>query len=536
MLVTCALPYSNGPIHIGHMLEHIQADIWVRYKRMLGHEVWFICADDTHGTAIMMKSKEYNISSEDYIAKVFENHKLDFKNFNISYNNYYYTHSKENLYFVRKIYYKLKLKNLISIKNVQQLYDVKENMFLPDRFVQGMCPICYAKNQYGDTCEICGSCYKSIELINPISNISYTKPIVKSSTHIFLNLSILQGYLYNWICSGVLSDKILNKVKEWFTKDLKSWNISRDLPYFGFLIPDMLDKCFYVWLDAPIAYISVFKNLCNKNLLLNFGDFWKYNSDTELYHFIGKDIIYFHSLFWPVLLYGINFRKPNKIFVHGHVTVNGKKLSKSKSNFITASKWMKFFDSDSLRYFYASKLSSSIEDIEMNIQEFICKINSDIVNKVVNLASRSASFLQKYFNNVLSAKLEDVKLYNFFVTYSKKISNLFEMGDFKLVIVDIIKLSDIANQYINDKKPWGFIIKKKNIKLQEICSMGINLFRIIMVFLKPIVPDLAKRSEIFLIDKLQWNSISIPLLNHRINCFKPLYNRINNNVLNNYFK
>lgn len=501
---------------------------------MLGYNIFFICSDDSHGTAILLKSKELNISPRKLISNIFKQHIYDLRCFNISYDNYSSTHHVENLNFVKKIYYKLKLNNLIQLKKTIQLYDIKEKIFLPDRFIKGTCPKCYSKNQYGDNCSVCGSVYKAIELINPISNISNTKPIIRNSWHIFLNLSIVQNKLYQWMQTGVLNKSILNKMKEWFNKDLKSWNISRDKPYFGFKIPDFLEKYFYVWLDAPIAYISTCKDLCKKNKLFNFNEFWNLNSNTKLYQFIGKDIIYFHSLFWPAILEGINFRKPTKIIVHGHVTIQGSKISKSQGSVITVKKWLKYFDSDSLRYYYASKLSSSIEDIEFNLKDFSNKINSDIVNKIVNLASRSSSFLNKYFDNMLSSKLENIELYEIFLKVSNKIKYFFENMEFNMVIKEIIKLSDIANQYFNNKKPWTIIIKNNNNKLQEICSMGINLFRLIMIYITPIVPNLSKKTEKFLLTSLNWNDIYTPLLCHKISVFKCLYKRIDLNSIHNF--
>ncbi|CAL4042153.1 Methionine--tRNA ligase [Buchnera aphidicola (Phyllaphis fagi)] len=535
ILVTCALPYANGSMHIGHMLEHIQADIWVRYQKMIGNEVWFICADDAHGTAIMMKSREMSISPEKLIYSIFKEHKFDLKSFNILYDHYSSTHNYENKYFVKKIYYTLKVNQLIKEKIIFQLYDTKEKIFLPDRFVTGSCPICYSSDQYGDNCETCGAIYKAIELINPISNISYTQPIVCSSLHLFFDLNMFKKKLNTWINSGVLQKPVFNKTQEWFNIGLKKWNISRDTPYFGFKIPDMPEKYFYVWLDAPVCYISTFKELCNKNKYLNFYEFWNIDSQVKLYHFIGKDIIYFHTLFWPAILESINFRKPTRIFVHGHVTLNGKKLSKSRGSLISVKKWIKYLDSDSLRYYYASKLSSKIEDIEINLEEFTNRINSDIVNKIVNLASRSASFLNNYFSNILSFELDNKKLYHTFIHATQLISYFFRKREFHLAIRKIIELSNIANQYINDQKPWTISITKNYIKLHNICSMGINLFRIIMICMKPIVPDLAKRTELFLMTRLSWNNINKPLLNHNINLFYPLYKRIDLNFIKKNF-
>ncbi|QCI22570.1 methionine--tRNA ligase [Buchnera aphidicola] len=528
ILVTCALPYSNGSIHIGHMLEHIQADIWVRYHRMRGHEVWFVSSDDAHGTAIMLKSEDLGISSNQLIKNMRKEHQIDFLNFNISHDNYYSTHSLENLYLLRKVFRSLNEKGFIKEKNISQLYDDVKKIFLPDRFIKGICPICKSKNQYGDNCEICSATYEATDLIDPISVISGKKPILKNTKHLYFDLPYFSKMLQNWIHSGVLeNNSVIKKTEEWFKSGLKAWCISRDAPYFGFKIPKYPKKYFYVWLDAPIGYISTFKNLCFKKKELNFNELWNEKSNYELYHFIGKDIIYFHTLFWPAILEAISFRKPSRIFVHGYLTMNGLKLSKSRGALIKARDWIKCFDSDSLRYYYASKLSNKIHDIEINLEDFVHKINNDIVNKLVNLASRNASFINKYFDGYLSSALSDIKLYKYFVDFSSNIENFLENREFSCVVRESMRLLDIANQYINEKEPWNIERTEKNIlELQKICTMGINLFRIVMIFLKPIMPDLAIKTESFLISKLTWNSIKKPLLSHQINKFLPLYTRI----------
>ncbi|WP_410051803.1 methionine--tRNA ligase [Buchnera aphidicola] len=538
ILVTCALPYANGSIHIGHMLEHIQADIWVRYHRMKGNEVWFVSADDAHGTAIMLKSKKLGISPNDLIKKIQKEHQQDFINFNISHDNYHSTHSIENLFLSRKIFAILNKKKLIQEKTIFQFYDNVKNMFLPDRFIQGQCVFCNAENQYGDNCDHCGATYEPIDLVNPISVISGSKPILKKTKHLYFRLPSFKSMLKKWVNSGVLSKSVLKKTEEWFELGLKSWCISRDAPYFGFKIPRFPNKYFYVWLDAPIGYISTFKNLCYKKPRLNFNDLWNEQSNYELYHFIGKDIIYFHTLFWPAILEAASLRKPNGIFVHGYLTINGIKLSKSRiSALIKAKDWIKCFNSDSLRYYYASKLSNNTNDIEINLEQFVQKINSDIVNKLVNLASRNVSFIEKNFNGYLSKKLSDMKIYQYFVEASVVIEKYFENREFNLVIQESMRLIDIANKYINEKKPWTIQKTEKNqYVLQEICSMGINLFRIVMIFLKPILPDLAIKTENFLISKLTLDSIDQPLLHHKLNKFTPLYQRINIKKINDLIK
>ncbi|AAO26838.1 methionyl-tRNA synthetase [Buchnera aphidicola str. Bp (Baizongia pistaciae)] len=527
ILVTCAFPYANGSLHIGHFLEHIQADIWVRYKKMRGHEVWFICADDAHGTPIMLKSQSLKMSPESFISDIYKDHVNDLEKFNINYDNYYSTHSSENSYFLKKIYHILDKKGLIQTRNIFQLFDNTKRVFLPDRFVKGACPICHTKDQYGDHCEVCGSSYSAVELIKPVSMLSGNCPILKKSLHFFFNLPYFESMLRSWVMSGVLQASVVKKLDEWFKLGLREWDISRDSPYFGFNIPGFLDKYFYVWLDAPIGYISTFKNLCTQRNNLNFLDFWKKNSECELYQFIGKDIVYFHSLFWPSILEASNFRKPTKIFVHGHVTINGLKLSKSRGDCILAKNWIKNLDSDSLRYYYASKLSSKIQDIEVNAKHFLYKINSDVVNKIVNLASRVSSFINIYFNNELSSRIDDLALYKRFVTSSSYIEKMLENCEFNSAISMVISLADIANSYVDNKKPWNLTKNIKNSNtLHDICTTVLNLFRILMTWLKPVMPDLAKNSEKFLNIKLEWANICIPLLNHKISIFKALRHRI----------
>uniref|UniRef100_UPI003F5CC16A methionine--tRNA ligase n=1 Tax=Buchnera aphidicola TaxID=9 RepID=UPI003F5CC16A len=534
ILVTCALPYSNGPIHIGHLLEHIQADIWVRYQKMNNKFVIFICADDTHGTPIMLKARKMKINPNNLIKKIFHEHLYDLSRFNISYDCYSHTNTKENLYFTTKIFSFLKKKGFILEKEILQLYDSQKNIFLPDRLIRGVCPKCFSDNQYGDHCEKCGSVYEAADLINPKSEISNSIPILKKSNHVFFNLSIFQENLYNWISSGVLNIQVEKKSKEWFEKGLRLWDISRDSPYFGFKIPGYQNKYFYVWIDAPICYISTLKVLAKKRKDICFSEFWKNSDTTDLYHFIGKDIVYFHSLFWPAILEGINFRKPTGIFVHGHLTINSKKMSKSKNIFIKASTWLKYFDSDSLRYYFASKLSSRIQDIDFNIKDFVSKINTDIVNKIVNLASRCSGFINKYFNNMLSKVLLKNTFYHLFLKNTKKIMFFFQKREFSSVIRSVIKYANFANNYINNSSPWTLAkYDQHDDKIQLICTMGINFFRFLMTWLKPITPDLSYRSENFLSTNLSFESLNYPLLNHKILKFHALYKRIS--VSENFF-
>ncbi|WWP00352.1 MAG: methionine--tRNA ligase [Candidatus Dasytiphilus stammeri] len=528
-LVTCALPYANGSLHIGHLLEHIQADIWVRYQKMREKEIFFICADDAHGTAILLKSQECGLDPEEMIYKVYQQHKKDLAEFNISYDNYHSTHTQDNHKLLKIIYNQLQQQGLIKKSILNQLYDPEKKMFLPDRLVKGSCPICKASEQYGDNCEICGSIYNPTDLINAKSVITGCIPILRTSEHLFFDLPLFTKMLKNWISSGCLSKPVVNQLQEWFKVGLQPWNISRDAPYFGFKIPDMIDKYFYVWLDAPLAYISTFKNLCNKRKNIDFDEFWKPNSTVNLSHFIGKDIIYFHSLFWPAILEASGFRKPTNIFVHGYVTVNGIKMSKSRNTLIKASTWLKFLDSDSLRYYYATKLSSGIDDIDLNLEDFIQRINTDLVNKIINLAARTASFINKYFSGWLGSELQNPQLYEIFINTAKIIEDAFVNREFSQVIQQIMFLTNLANSYITEQKPWLLVNNKNHSdlrQLQSICTLGLNLFRVLMTFLKPIIPTITERSEKFLLCNLDWNKINYPLLNHRISVFRNIYNRI----------
>lgn len=527
ILVTCALPYANGAIHLGHMLEHIQADIWVRYQRIRGNQVHFICADDAHGTPVMLKAQQLGIKPEQMIAQMSMEHQQDFAGFSISYDNYHSTHSDENRELSNLIYLQLKKNGYIKNHTISQLYDPEKKMFLPDRFVKGNCPKCQSPDQYGDNCEVCGTTYNPTELIDPKSTLSGATPVMRESEHAFFDLPAFSNMLQAWTRSGALQEQVANKMQEWFESGLKQWDITRDAPYFGFEIPDSPGKYFYVWLDAPIGYMGAFKNLCNKRHDLNFDEFWHKDAITDLYHFIGKDIVYFHSLFWPAMLDGSNFRKPTNLFVHGYVMVNGAKMSKSRGTFIKASTYLKYFDADCLRYYYATKLSSRIDDIDLNLEDFVQRVNTDIVNKVVNLASRNAGFINKKFAGKLADKLADPKLYQNFTNAALSIAEAYNNRESGKAIREIMALADIANRYTDEQTPW--IVAKQadnNTKLQAICSMGINLFRVLMTYLKPVLPELTKRAETFLNTEFSWDTLTTPLLGHRINPFKPLFNRI----------
>lgn len=527
ILVTCALPYANGAIHLGHMLEHIQADIWVRYQRMRGHEIYFICADDAHGTPIMLKAQQLGMTPEAMIDAVKIEHEKDFAGFNISFDNYHSTHSQENRVLSSHIYQRLKDNGYIKTQIIEQLFDTEKQMFLPDRFVKGTCPRCKAPDQYGDNCEVCSATYSPTELIDAKSALSNTTPVIKESEHYFFDLPAFEEMLREWTRSGSLQEQIANKMQEWFDIGLQPWDISRDAPYFGFEIPDAPGKYFYVWLDAPIGYMSAFKNYCEKANHVDFEHFWQKNSRTELYHFIGKDIVYFHSLFWPAMLEGSQYRKPTNIFAHGYVTVNGAKMSKSRGTFIQANTYLDHLDPDCLRYYYAAKLSPRIDDIDLNLDDFIQRVNSDIVNKVVNLASRSAGFINKRFNGLLSAQLDDKNLFDQFINKADIIAQYYEDREFAKAMREIMALADEANRYIDEKAPW--VIAKQegqDAELQAVCSMAINLFKILMTYLKPVVPQLAERTEQFLKVTLTWDTLNHPLLANTINPFKALFTRI----------
>ncbi len=527
ILVTSALPYANGPIHLGHLVEYIQTDIWVRFQKQRGNLCYFVCADDTHGTPIMLKADREGITPEELIAQVGKEHLADFTAFGVAFDNYHSTHSEENKTFSELIYTRLRDAGHISSRSITQAYDPVKNMFLPDRFIKGECPKCGAKEQYGDGCEICGANYSPTELINAVSAISGEKPIEKDSVHYFFNLADFSDMLSDWTQAGHLQPEVRNKLAEWLDGGLQQWDISRDAPYFGFEIPDAPGKYFYVWLDAPIGYMASFKNLCDKQSL-NFDEFWTNESTTELYHFIGKDIIYFHALFWPAMLSGANFRTPTAIFAHGFLTVNGEKMSKSRGTFITARTYLDYLNPEYLRYYFAAKLSAGVDDIDLNFDDFSQRVNSDLVGKVVNIASRCSGFINKRFSNTLSAECSETDLFLEFVNANETIASFYEAREFGKAMREIMALADKANQYIDEKKPW-LVAKQEgqDNQLHQICSVGINLFRLLAAYLKPVLPALATEAELFLnIESQIWPANSQPLLNHTVNDFKPLMTRV----------
>jgi methionyl-tRNA synthetase len=532
ILVTSALPYANGEIHLGHLLEYIQTDIWVRFQKMQGNECHYVCADDAHGTPIMLKADEMGIDPEELIAGVSERHQADFKDFNVDFSQFHSTHSEENRHYSELIYSRLKDSGFIKTRVISQAYDPEKEMFLPDRFIKGECPKCGAEDQYGDNCEVCGATYSTTDLKNARSVVSGAVPIEKESEHYFFDLPQFEQQLKEWTNAGHLQDEVSNKLAEWFEQGLQQWDISRDKPYFGFQIPGTEDKYFYVWLDAPIGYMASFKKLCD-NSDLEFDDFFAKGSDTELYHFIGKDIVYFHALFWPATLMGSNFRTPNAIFAHGFLSVNGQKMSKSRGTFIQARTYLETLNPECLRYYYAYKLSSKIDDIDLNLEDFKQRVNSDIVGKVVNIASRSASFVVKKYDKELSAECIEQELYNEFVAAGPEIAAHYEARNFGHAMRSIMKLADKANQYIDEKKPWQLAKEEgKAQEVHEVTSLAINLFRVLMTYLKPVLPEMAKSSEEFLnIDSLNWEDIKSPLTSHHINKFKPLMTRIEDEQL-----
>jgi methionyl-tRNA synthetase len=525
ILVTNALPYANAALHLGHVLEYTQTDVWVRFQKMRGHECYYVSADDAHGTAIMLKAEEKGISAEQHISEMRKFHEADFKDFYIGVDNYYTTHSEENRDFSELIYNRLSANGHITQRSIIQAFDPEKNLFLADRYIRGTCPKCKAEDQYGDNCESCGATYSPLDLINPVSAISGATPIGRESVHYFFKLPEFSKFLSEWINSGTVQKEVSNKLSEWLDSGLQEWDISRDAPYFGFEIPNAPGKYFYVWLDAPIGYMASFKNLCEaKNL--DFDCFWNKDSTAELYHFIGKDIVNFHALFWPAMLKSADFRTPTKVCVHGFVTVNGTKMSKSRGTFINARTYLDHLNPEYLRYYYASKLTNTVEDIDLNLEDFIQKVNSDLVGKVVNIASRCSKFITNE-SGVLSSRIENEALWDQVTGVADSIANYYENREFGKAIREIMAQADSVNEYIAEQEPW-----KRNKdqdqkqQVQDICSLGINLFRIILIYLKPVVPAMAEAGEFFLNDKLSWESIRKPLLSHKINQFKPLMQRV----------
>lgn len=532
ILVTSALPYANGSIHLGHLVEYIQTDIWVRFQKMQGHECYYVCADDAHGTPIMLRAQAEGITPEKLISDTSIEHQSDFKDFSVNFDNYYSTHSNENRFFAETIYNRLNDAGHISKRVISQAYDPEKKMFLPDRFIKGECPKCGAADQYGDNCEACGATYSPTELKNAVSVVSGAKPIEKDSEHYFFKLPDFESMLKEWTGSGHLQDEISNKLQEWFDAGLQEWDISRDAPYFGFEIPNSNGKFFYVWLDAPIGYIASFKNLCDSSRGIkegiDFDAFWESDSQTELYHFIGKDIVYFHGLFWPAILHGAGFRTPTAIFSHGFLTVDGQKMSKSRGTFIKARTYLDELNPEYLRYYFAAKLGSGVTDLDLNLEDFRLRVNSDLVGKVVNIASRCAGFIKKKFNSTLSENISEPELFARFADASASIGEHYEKREFSKAIREIMALADLANQYIDDKKPWQMIKEEgKEQEVHDVCSMGLNLFRQLIIYLSPVLPVMAEKTADFLnLNSMLWDDMQTPLTKHAIKKFKPLMMRV----------
>lgn len=528
LLVTSALPYANGPLHLGHLVGYIQADSWVRFQKMNGVDCIYVCGSDSHGTPIMLQAEKLGLTPEALVEKIFQEHQQDFKDFFVAFDNYYTTHSPENKALVETVFQRNLDKGNITKRTIKQAYDPVKEMFLPDRFIKGECPRCSAKDQYGDSCEICGATYVPTDLKNPYSVLSGAKPIEKESEHYFFKLQNFDSMLRAWTKAGHLQEQAANKLDEWFKDGLQEWDISRDAPYFGFKIPNEENKYFYCWLDAPLGYIASFKNLCEKRNDLNFDSYLNKNSKTELYHFIGKDIMYFHALFWPAVLSGADFRTPTTIFVNGFLTIQGQKMSKSRGTFIKARTYLNYLNPEYLRYYFAAKLSDRIEDIDINFDDFSQRVNADLVGKFVNIASRCASFLEKYFDSKLSAQLIEPDLYNKFVTTGDIIADHYNKLQFSQAMRQIMQLADLANQYIDEKKPWAAIKDPAQAQsVHDVCTLGINLFRLLTIYLKPILPDTAKKVENLLnIPELKWADKNSPLLNHTIKPFQALMQRL----------
>ncbi len=532
ILITSALPYANGPIHLGHLVEYIQTDIWARFQKMRGHECYYVCADDAHGTPIMLRARQDGITPEELIASVSEDHQADFRDFLIGFDHYHSTHSDENRELSQGIYLRLRDDGHITTRTISQAYDPEANMFLPDRFIKGTCPKCGAEDQYGDSCESCGATYDTTDLKDPYSVVSGATPIKKDTEHYFFKLGNFEDMLRKWTTAGHVQSEIANKLDEWFESGLKDWDISRDAPYWGFEIPDTTDKYFYVWLDAPIGYMASFKHLC-KEKAIDFDSYWRSEKDTELYHFIGKDIAYFHTLFWPAVLSGSGYRTPTKVFCHGFLTVDGSKMSKSRGTFIKARTYLDHLKPEYLRYYYAAKLSSGVDDIDLNLEDFQQRVNTDLVGKFVNIASRVAGFIKKNNDGMLADSLPAPQLHQELIDAGASIAQHFEDRKYSQAVREIMALADRANEYIAVQEPWA---KNKQegmeAEVHAICTQGINLFRILCIYLKPMLPDVIAQAETFLnCGELSWNDIDKPLLSHKINKFKPLMQRVEKDAI-----
>ncbi|MYA17281.1 MAG: methionine--tRNA ligase [Gammaproteobacteria bacterium] len=528
ILVTSALLNANGPIHLGHLFEDILTDIWVRFQRMMGNECYYVCADDAHGTATMLAAERLGTTAEAMIESLRQEHAEDFRRFHVAHDNYYSTHSPENERLTRTIYERLAEGGRTFTAEVEQLYDPERKLFLADRFVKGTCPRCGADDQYGDNCQECGATYDATELGNPRSTLSDNTPELRSSEHFFFDLAQFTDFLREWTASDAVQPEVANKLGEWLTGGLKAWDISRDGPYFGFTIPGAQDKYFYVWMDAPVGYMASFENLCDRTQGLDPEDFWRADSDAEVHHFIGKDILYFHCLFWPAVLQGAGYRTPTKVHTHGFVTVDGAKMSKSRGTFINASTYLKHLDPEYLRYYFATKLSANTADVDIQLDDFVQRVNSDLVGKVVNIASRCAGFIHRGFDGVLAPTVHDEALWAEASGARRELAELYERGDVGRAVRQITALADRTNQYIAEHEPWKHVNDpERRDEVQGVCSLGINVFRALVIYLKPILPAMAAKAEAFLkVEPLAWEDAGTPLTMHEIDRFKPLFTRI----------
>ncbi len=526
ILVTSALPYANGSIHMGHMLEYIQTDIWVRFQKSRGHECYYVCADDAHGTAIMLRAEKEGITPEQLIDRVKAEHEADFAGFQVAFDNFHSTHSEENRAFSEEIYKACRDKGHIAVRKIKQLYDPVKELFLADRYIKGECPKCGAGDQYGDNCEACGATYTPAELKNPFSAISGATPVEKESEHYFFKLPDFQQFLQDWTRSGTLQPEVANKLQEWLGSGLQEWDISRDAPYFGFEIPDAPNKYFYVWLDAPIGYMASFKNLCDKRGDIDFNEFWKKDSTAELYHFIGKDIINFHALFWPSMLTAADYRTPTAVNAHGFVTVNGAKMSKSRGTFIKARTFLNHLNPTYLRYYFAAKLGASVDDFDLNLEDFVLRVNADLVNKLVNIASRTGNFIAKA-SGELSATCAEPDMVQEFIDAGEQIAAFYEAREFGRAMKEIMALADRANEYIQEKAPWAMNKEEgRQQEVQDVCSVALNLFRQLVTYLAPVLPEIADKTKAFLnLDSLDWEARRTILTSHKINKFEPMLAR-----------
>ena len=528
ILVTSALPNANGAIHLGHLLEHIQTDIWVRFQRMVGNECIYVCADDTHGTATMLAAEREGVSPEALIERLRAEHAADFRGFHVNHDNYYSTHSAENEHYTSLIYNRLRDRGYTFTADVEQLYDPERKLFLADRYLKGSCPRCNADDQYGDNCQECGATYDATELVNPRSMLSDAAPQLRNSTHYFVDLPQFAEFLKSWTATDAVQPEVTNKLAEWLDGGLKAWDISRDAPYFGFPIPNAEGKYFYVWIDAPVGYMASFRDLCERTEGLEFDDFWSEESAAEVHHFIGKDIINFHCLFWPAVLSGAGFRTPTRVHTHGFLTVDGKQMSKSRGTFINAKTYLDHLDPENLRYYFATKLAANTDDMDLNLDDFVQRVNADLVGKVVNIASRCAGFIGKNFAAKLADSVHNAELWHEVSRAGEELAELYERGDVGRAVRRITALADLANRYIAEHEPWKHVKNPDHRdEVHGVCSLGINVFRALTVYLKPILPAMAEQAEAFLrVEPLAWRDAEQPLLNHEINRFKALFTRI----------